>query len=69
MFLTRCKPFVAGALSLMLLTSAAKSFANNDLPDLGTAAVNTFSLEKEMIYGDAICVSFVHRHQCLMILY
>uniref|UniRef100_E6XI69 Putative beta-barrel assembly-enhancing protease n=1 Tax=Shewanella putrefaciens (strain 200) TaxID=399804 RepID=E6XI69_SHEP2 len=53
MFLTRCKPFVAGALSLMLLTSAAKSFANNDLPDLGTAAVNTFSLEKEMIYGDA----------------
>ncbi|MGI2023438.1 beta-barrel assembly-enhancing protease [Shewanella glacialipiscicola] len=52
-FLTQLKPFVAGALSLMLLTFAAKSFANNDLPDLGTAAVNTFSLEKEMVYGDA----------------
>jgi len=37
----------------MLLTGTAKSFANNDLPDLGTAAVNTFSLEKEMVYGDA----------------
>ena len=37
----------------MLLGGAAKSFANNDLPDLGTAAVNTFSLEKEMVYGDA----------------
>lgn len=37
----------------MLLTGAAKSFANNELPDLGTAAVNTFSLEKEMVYGDA----------------
>lgn len=52
-FLTQCKPFVVGALSLMLLTGTAKSFANNDLPDLGTAAVNTFSLEKEMVYGDA----------------
>ncbi|MGL4517184.1 MAG: M48 family metalloprotease, partial [Shewanella sp.] len=52
-FLTRCSSFAAGALSLMLLTGAANSFANNDLPDLGTAAVNTFSLEKEMVYGDA----------------
>ena len=52
-FLTQCKPLVFGALSLMLLTGTAKSFANNDLPDLGTAAVNTFSLEKEMVYGDA----------------
>lgn len=52
-FSTLCKPFFVGALSFMLLTSAAKSFANNDLPDLGTAAVNTFSLEKEMVYGDA----------------
>ncbi|MGL5390748.1 MAG: M48 family metalloprotease [Shewanella sp.] len=52
-FLTRCSSFAAGALSLILLTGAANSFANNDLPDLGTAAVNTFSLEKEMVYGDA----------------
>nr|WP_283104708.1 M48 family metalloprotease [Shewanella olleyana] len=37
----------------MLTAGIAKSFANNDLPDLGTAAVNTFSLEKEMVYGDA----------------
>nr|WP_228768395.1 M48 family metalloprotease [Shewanella sp. TC10] len=37
----------------MLTAGVAKSFANNDLPDLGTAAVNTFSLEKEMVYGDA----------------
>nr|WP_247663212.1 M48 family metalloprotease [Shewanella sp. MMG014] len=36
-----------------MTAGVAKSFANNDLPDLGTAAVNTFSLEKEMIYGDA----------------
>ncbi|MEZ9234489.1 M48 family metalloprotease [Shewanella sp. 10N.286.52.A9] len=41
------------AVSLILTAGVAKSFANNDLPDLGTAAVNTFSLEKEMIYGDA----------------
>ncbi|WP_348772645.1 M48 family metalloprotease [Shewanella sp. MMG014] len=41
------------AVSLVLTAGVAKSFANNDLPDLGTAAVNTFSLEKEMIYGDA----------------
>ncbi len=32
---------------------APLAFANNDLPDLGTAAVNTFSLEKENMYGDA----------------
>ncbi|MCH1931829.1 M48 family metalloprotease [Shewanella sp. A25] len=52
-FLTRCKPFALSLLSLMMLGSTAKSFANNDLPDLGTAAVNTFSLEKETVYGDA----------------
>ncbi|MCL1068830.1 M48 family metalloprotease [Shewanella olleyana] len=40
-------------MSLLLTAGIAKSFANNDLPDLGTAAVNTFSLEKEMVYGDA----------------
>lgn len=42
-----------GAVSILFCASMAKSFANNDLPDLGTAAVNTFSLEKEMVYGDA----------------
>lgn len=42
-----------GAASLLFCASIASSFANNDLPDLGTAAVNTFSLEKEMVYGDA----------------
>ncbi|WP_394132797.1 M48 family metalloprotease [Shewanella maritima] len=35
------------------LASVSHSFASNNLPDLGTAAVNTFSLEKERIYGDA----------------
>ncbi|MCE9684651.1 M48 family metalloprotease [Shewanella sp. AS16] len=44
---------MAGAVSLMLSTLVAPSFAGNDLPDLGTAAVNTFSLEKETQYGDA----------------
>uniref|UniRef100_UPI0036F1D741 beta-barrel assembly-enhancing protease n=1 Tax=Shewanella phaeophyticola TaxID=2978345 RepID=UPI0036F1D741 len=40
-------------MSIVLAGSIAHSFANNDLPDLGTAAVNTFSLEKESVYGDA----------------
>ncbi|WP_372941715.1 M48 family metalloprotease [Shewanella sp.] len=40
-------------MSIVLAGSIAHSFANNDLPDLGTAAVNTFSLEKENVYGDA----------------
>lgn len=43
---------LAGATAVLIAT-ASQSFANNDLPDLGTAAVNTFSLEKEMVYGDA----------------
>ncbi|OBT11334.1 peptidase M48 [Shewanella sp. UCD-FRSSP16_17] len=47
------KGVITTAVSLILTAGVAKSFANNDLPDLGTAAVNTFSLEKEMIYGDA----------------
>ena len=47
------KGVVTTAISLLLTAGVAKSFANNDLPDLGTAAVNTFSLEKEMVYGDA----------------
>ncbi|QYJ73721.1 M48 family metalloprotease [Shewanella sp. FJAT-52076] len=47
------KTLAAAGLSIMLTLPAAKSFASNDLPDLGTAAVNTFSLEKEMVYGDA----------------
>ena len=37
----------------MFSVTAPLSFANNDLPDLGTAAVNTFSLEKETVFGDA----------------
>ncbi|MGI2169291.1 M48 family metalloprotease [Shewanella sp. MF05960] len=40
-------------MSIVFAGSIAHSFANNDLPDLGTAAVNTFSLEKETVYGDA----------------
>ncbi|WP_404948407.1 M48 family metalloprotease [Shewanella sp. SR44-3] len=44
---------VLGAASILFCAGIAKSFANNDLPDLGTAAVNTLSLEKEMIFGDA----------------
>ncbi|WP_445780099.1 M48 family metalloprotease [Shewanella sp.] len=40
-------------MSIVFAGSIAHSFANNDLPDLGTAAVNTFSLEKESVYGDA----------------
>ncbi len=47
------KSLVAGALSFALFSIAPQGFASNDLPDLGTAAVNTFSLEKESIYGDA----------------
>ncbi|WP_227006683.1 beta-barrel assembly-enhancing protease [Shewanella donghaensis] len=47
------KSVVTTAVTLLLTAGIAKSFANNDLPDLGTAAVNTFSLEKEMVYGDA----------------
>lgn len=47
------KSLVAGALSFALFSFAPLGFANNDLPDLGTAAVNTFSLEKENSYGDA----------------
>lgn len=34
------------------LASTAQSFARNNLPDLGTAAVNTLSMDKEMQYGD-----------------
>nr|WP_228497408.1 M48 family metalloprotease [Shewanella intestini] len=40
-------------MTIFSLANVASSFANNDLPDLGTAAVNTFSLEKEISYGDA----------------
>ncbi|GGP61339.1 M48 family metalloprotease [Shewanella saliphila] len=47
------KALTATAISIVLAGSIAHSFANNDLPDLGTAAVNTFSLEKESVYGDA----------------
>ncbi len=47
------KSVVTTAVALMLTAGVAKSFASNNLPDLGTAAVNTFSLEKEMVYGDA----------------
>ncbi|AQS35824.1 putative Zn-dependent protease [Shewanella psychrophila] len=51
--ITSTKSLLAGALSLIFCATAPMAFANNDLPDLGTAAVNTFSLEKETIYGDA----------------
>ncbi len=51
--LTSPKSLLAGALSLIFCATAPLSLANNDLPDLGTAAVNTFSLEKETVYGDA----------------
>ncbi len=49
----KAKSLVAGALSMALFFNPPLGFANNDLPDLGTAAVNTFSLEKESSYGDA----------------
>lgn len=51
--ITSPKSLLAGALSLVFCATAPLSLANNDLPDLGTAAVNTFSLEKETVYGDA----------------
>ena len=51
--LTFSKSVIAGALSFILCTSSPMGYANNDLPDLGTAAVNTFSLEKETEFGDA----------------
>lgn len=47
------KAIIAASLSTFLTVTTAPSFASNDLPDLGTAAVNTFSLEKELVYGDA----------------
>ncbi len=47
------KSILACTLALTLSTSHASRYIGNDLPDLGTAAVNTFSLEKEIIYGDA----------------
>ncbi len=47
------KQLLAGIASLMFSVTTPMAFANNDLPDLGTAAVNTFSLEKEIEYGDA----------------
>ncbi|WP_376707909.1 M48 family metalloprotease [Parashewanella spongiae] len=47
------KVCLASATSIALLVSSATSFAKTELPDLGTAAVNTFSLEKETKYGDA----------------
>lgn len=50
---TSKKSLLAGALACVLSIAAPLAFANNDLPDLGTAAVNTFSLEKETTYGDA----------------
>ncbi|GIU23893.1 M48 family metalloprotease [Shewanella sp. MBTL60-007] len=50
---TLSQSVIAGALSFILCTSSAATYANNDLPDLGTAAVNTFSLEKETEVGDA----------------
>ncbi|GGB58582.1 putative beta-barrel assembly-enhancing protease [Shewanella inventionis] len=50
---TFSKALTATAISIVFAGSIAHSFANNDLPDLGTAAVNTFSLEKESVYGDA----------------
>ncbi|BAJ01864.1 beta-barrel assembly-enhancing protease [Shewanella violacea] len=51
--ITSTKSLLAGAISLIFCATVPLAFANNDLPDLGTAAVNTFSLEKETIYGDA----------------
>lgn len=52
-FTSFSKTIIACALTLSLSTAQASNYSGNDLPDLGTAAVNTFSLEKEMIYGDA----------------
>lgn len=48
------KSLIAGSLSVVIASMPiSQAFANNNLPDLGTAAVNTFSLEKEAEYGDA----------------
>jgi len=51
--LTFSKSVIAGILACVFTTTSLTTYANNDLPDLGTAAVNTFSLEKEREYGDA----------------
>ncbi len=50
---TFSKKILASAVSLFLSLSPAIGKNSTELPDLGTAAVNTFSLEKEAIYGDA----------------
>ncbi len=47
------KPVLASISGALLLMSAANSFANSQLPDLGTAANNAFSIDKELKYGDA----------------
>ena len=57
-FSSLIRPLFLGMIFASSVSYAANDFtqsfnASNELPDLGTAAVNTFSLEKEMIYGDA----------------
>ena len=47
------KPVLLSLSGAIFLLSAANSFANTELPDLGTAAGNTFSIDKELQYGDA----------------
>ncbi|WP_240464885.1 M48 family metalloprotease [Paraferrimonas sp. SM1919] len=37
----------------LFCSSTNAQYSHSNLPDLGTAAVNTLSIEKEMLYGDA----------------
>ncbi|GLP94769.1 M48 family metalloprotease [Paraferrimonas sedimenticola] len=49
----RIKRLAAGALALAVSAGVSAHMTASNLPDLGTAAVNTLSIEKEMQVGDA----------------
>ncbi|MGN2917924.1 beta-barrel assembly-enhancing protease [Aliivibrio fischeri] len=51
----KLKKLANGLLIASLLTSSIPSFAKNDLnlPDIGTTAASTLTIDQELIYGDA----------------
>ena len=57
---TFSKSLAASAISVLFAASIGHSFANNDLPDLGTAAVNTFSLENESELASVLAHEITH---------
>ena len=51
----KLKKLASGLLITSLLTSTFSATANNDLdlPDIGTTAASTLTIDQELIYGDA----------------